>query len=241
LLLYARAVGLFPQRLRFSAALWTARALQPLVRRTSVYAARKKLKTDGVRATSLDLVLSALTRYGTRFEPVMTFSGLELLEGVDARCPSLFVGPHTMLSHLIYRRAHDCGLAATGISSTPFRISGTRKEAPALIPSRTMLVRARDVFAGGGTIFAFIDRKGKERRCQTVVTSRGNFLISTALLEIAVRQRVRVVFMAVTVDEQWRVMASLEKPAQDSSTTIEVLLHQFGGFIDRHVGDDAVQ
>ena len=233
---------LLPLRLRFKAALWTARALQPLVRRSRVYAARKRLLTDGVRATSLDLVLMLLTRYGTPFDPIMTIRGAELIDGPDARCSSLFVGPHTMLSRLLYRRAHDRGLEPASIAATPFRISGTRTEGRVLLaPSRTLLVKAREVFAAGGTVFAFIDRGSVERRNRILVTSRGNFLVSTALLEVALRQHVRLVFMAVTVDERWRVVASLEKPSQEATATIGGLLDEFGGFIDRHVIGDAAK
>jgi hypothetical protein len=193
------------------------------------------MRTDGIRETSLDLVLMMLTRHGTRFDPQMTLHDSELLPTPETPGATLMVGPHTMLSHLFARRLYDGGVNPTCISVMPFRISGTRTDAKVLIPSRTMFVTIRSIFAAGGTICALIDRGEEERRNQPIVTSRGEFLISTPLLELALRQRARILFMTARIAEDGHVVATVIRPRQDENTTIADLLGELAAFIDQHV------
>jgi hypothetical protein len=60
-----------------------ARWLEPMIARTRVYELRQRLPFDGLRETSLDLVLTMLTRYGTAFDPVIRIEGSECLPELE--------------------------------------------------------------------------------------------------------------------------------------------------------------
>jgi hypothetical protein len=228
-------VRLLPRRHRFPAAVRVARALQPLIRRTSAYATRALLRTDTIRETSLDLVLMMLTRHGTEFDPHMTIIGEELLPSLERAGPTLLAIPHTMLSALITRYLADAGVAMLGISADPIRIPGTRLDAHIVLPSRTLLVTVRDAFASGAIVAAMIDRGNIERRNTSVATTRGDFLVSTPLLEIALRQRARIVFLSAMLDAKWNVTMTVVEPPQDANTNVDALVTGFAAFVDAHV------
>ena len=206
--------------------------LQPVIRRSRAYKLRKLLRTDGIRETSLDLVLMMLTRHGTSFDPRVRLDGAELL---SAERPTLIVCTHTMLAALITRCMHDRGIRLTGIVAEPMKVPGTKIDARVIVPSRTMFVTTRELFAAGETVAAMIDRGEVEARQRIMPTARGEFLISTPLLELALRQRVRIVFLAGTVVGDWEVTLTLTEPPQYESTTVDDVLEHFAAFVDRHV------
>ena len=209
--------------------------MEPLIRRTNVWADREQLCTDSPRETSLDLVLMMLMRYGADFDPLLTIVGSELLPTPETAGATFLATPHTMLSVLITRVVFDRGVMPVAIAAAPVKIYGTQSDTQFVpVPSRTLLVKTRELFATGATVSAMIDRDGEERRTRSVVTSRGEFQISTPLLELALRQHVRILFFTVTVSESWTVIMTIVEPSPNAST-IDGLLDEFGAFLDKHV------
>jgi len=205
------------------------------MRRSSVWADREQLRTDGPRETALELVLMMLTRHGTAFDPQLTIVGSELLPASATERATFLASPHTMLSIVITRVLFDRGVMPVGIAAEPMKIYGTHRDAQFVaVPSKTLLVRARELFAAGATVCAMIDRDTEERRSRSVITSRGEFHISTPLLDLALRQNVRILFFAVSVSESWRMTLTIAEPSA-SANTVDQLVREFGGFLDRHV------
>ena len=206
--------------------------MQPLIRRSSVYSQRRQQNTDGIREVSLYLVLMMMERHRTRFDPLVRFIGGELL---SPDRPTLIISTHTMLSVLIVRCLHDRGIRLTAITSGPIKVPGTDLDADVLLPSRTLLLTARRLFQSRETVSAMIDRGDVEPRQQTMTTARGDLRISTSLLELALRQRAHIVFLAGTIKGRWEVTVTLDEPPQDEHTTVEDVLAHFASFVDEHV------
>ena len=213
-----------------------ARLLQPVIRRTGAYAARERLRTDGVAETSLDFVLMMLTRHGAEFEPRVFFEGSELMPRPDEPRATLFVGTHTMLATLAIRKAVDAGVMPVTISAVPMRVPGTRIDARIVVPSQTLLVTIRDLFDRNQPVVAALDRADAEPRTRPVMTKRGRFLISTPVIELALRRNARIVFLAGMLDEQWNVRLTFAAPAR--SDTIDDILEELASFIDAYVHRD---
>jgi hypothetical protein len=210
-----------------------ARLLQPLIRRSEAYAARERLRTDGLAEIALDLVLLTLTRHGTEFDPTFTVIGEHLIPKPDAMRATLAVATHTMLATMLIRRALERGVMPVTVSAMPMKVPGTRVDAAVALPSRTLLVTIRELFAKNGTVVAALDRADVERRNRPVPTARGDFLISTPIIELALRHDVRIIFLAAALDEDWELTVTLAEPARRN--TVEEILDEFAAFIDRHV------
>jgi hypothetical protein len=133
---------------------------------------------DGLREVSLDLVLMMLTRHGVLYDPRITIIGADLLPQPGAQQATFLASTHTMLGLLFVRHLYDSGVAATIVAADPFKVSGTRRDAAVLMPSRTFFVKVRDLFADGGTLIAALDRAEPERRNRRIATTQGDFLIS---------------------------------------------------------------
>ena len=232
----ALAVRLIGREHRFMAAIIIARLLQPVIRASNAYQARKRLRTDGLRETSLDLVLNMVSRYGTTYGPRIVVAGGEWIPKKDGQGAALFVSPHTMLSTLVTRLFHDRGMRPTVMAADPkLKISGTQLPARVMVPTRTVLVTVRDLFAAGETVIAMLDRSGDERRTRTVTTKQGQFPISTPILELALRQRASIVFFTANLDDRWKLKMTFVQPPQDERTTIEDVLAAYAAFMDEHV------
>jgi lauroyl/myristoyl acyltransferase len=227
----ALAFRLIPAKFRFQAAIVVARWIEPLVKRTRAFADRSLLSTDGLRETSLELVLMMLSRHGTVFSPALHINGLDHMAS-NGHGGTLIVGPHTMLTRLFVRYLEDAGTETWVISSEPIeRIPGTRATARVLHPSATLLFKVRRLLAQGKTVISMIDRGKAEPRASSVETSAGRVFVSHALLRIGLRQRARIVFIATRMDEQSRVVIRLSAPAS-SSRGLPDTLADFVAFMD---------
>lgn len=212
-----------------------ARTLQPLIRRSHAFATRAQQRMDGIREISLDFVLMMLTRHGVLYEPRITIIGADLLPNPDAQRATFLASTHTMLGLLFVRHLYDSGVAATIVAADPFKVSGTRRDAAVLMPSRTFLVKVRDLFAAGGTLIAPLDRAEPERRNRRITTTRGDFLISLPLLDLALRQNVRILFFVTTLSDDWTVTVTFMEPPRDADTTVDHLLDEFAAFLGTHL------
>jgi hypothetical protein len=233
--LVAMAHRLIPQRRRFRAAVLTSRILRPLLRRSGAFTTRERLRTDRDRESALDLVLMMLDRHKTLFDPEFRLVGGEVLPRGDNPEPCLVVTMHTMLSVFVLRHTMDAGVRATHISADRIRIPGTRIEAQGLVPSPSLLITVRGLFAAGHTVIAMIDRAVPERRTRSVRFARGDFLVSTALLDLAVRHGVRVVFLMATMDGSDEVTMTLQESKPREPRSVDGILDEFREFVDHHL------
>jgi hypothetical protein len=221
---FALAFRVIPRKFRFQAAIIVARWIEPLVRRTRAYGDRAQFRTDGLRETSLELLLMMLSRHGTVFQPALHVDGLDHVPS-GRNGGTLLVGPHTMLSRLFVRYLEDAGIETWVIDSANpnQRIPGTRAAARVLLPSATFFFKVRRLLADGKTVIAMIDRGAAEPRASSFETVAGRVFVSYPLLQIALRQRANVVFIAARVDEWSRVVIRLSVPAPDSRAVSDTL------------------
>ncbi|HET9982149.1 MAG TPA: hypothetical protein VFQ38_01115 [Longimicrobiales bacterium] len=240
--LAANALGLslriVPRRHRFGAASLVARALRPLLARTTLYREQLRHRVDSLPEIALFRVLDALTRTGTRFDPVMTIDGGEALQAaLQSGRGVLVVAPHAMLTTLIVRRLHDMGCAPEVVSADPgMRIDGTRLPARTIQPSPAFLLAVRSRLRAGGVVCAMIDRgEPSEGRTVEFATPGGPVLVADALVRLAVRCGARVVFTTFRLDERGRVVAALASPDAASSGSPEAILGDFAAFVRTHV------
>ncbi len=229
----ALAFRVIPARFRFQAAITFARWIEPLIKRTPAYAGRAQFRMDGLRETSLDLVLMMLSRHRTVFHPDLHIEGLDHLPAIR-NGGTLLVGPHTMLSRLFVRYLEDIGIDTWMIDSdnADQRIPGTRAAARVLLPSATLYLKVKRLLAGGKTIIAMIDRGHAESRASRFETDAGHVFVSYPLLQLALRQRAQVVFIAARVDARSRVVIRLSVPAPESRVVSETL-RDFITFLDK--------
>jgi hypothetical protein len=179
-----------------------------------------------------------LTRHGTEFDPQIRFVGEELLPRADLAEATLIVFPHTMLSVLITRQLRDTGVRYVAVSADPIKVPGTRVDANVLVPTRTLLVTIRKAFEDGSTVCAMIDRGSVERRNTSVPTARGELLVSTPLMEIALRRRVRILFTSTMLDANGIVTMTTVEPPQNEATTVTELVSEFAKFVETYVHGD---
>jgi hypothetical protein len=226
----ALAMRLLPRRSRFRAALLLARAAEPFFRRTAAYDAQSRLKIDGSREIALYFVTAALTANGTEFDPLVTIDGYD---GFARLCRAgggvLLVQPHALLTHLQFRTFHDDGLAPVGVNAdAQMRLAGTKIPADLLVPSPTLLVRARSRLREGRLVCAMIDRAQHfGERTVEVETVNGPVILSRALLDVAVRCGARVAFTDVHVEGS-RVIGTI---AIGKSDTAAGLMREFAAFV----------
>jgi hypothetical protein len=224
-----------PRNRRFGAAVRLARLVQPVIRRSGAYAEREPLRTDGIRESSLDLVLLMLMRHGVRFDPDITFVGEEYIPRADATRPTLIVSPHSMMTTFITRVLGDRGVHAAFVSSSPQPVRGTGRPANVLFPSRTLLLKVRKLFDENGTLTAMIDRPETTTRIRSIPTLRGEMQVATPLVELARRHNARIVFLTACVTHEWKLVMTFAEPAQEPDVTLDDLLLQFGAFVDEHL------
>lgn len=220
--LVALSFRILPKSLRFRAAVVVARLLEPLLARTRGWQRRAALRTDTLRETTLEIVLLMFSRYGTTYDPILHIEGLEHLEATRG-CPTLLVGPHTMLSYLFVRHLHDHGFEISVIAADPFIISGTRVQAHVLLPSPKILLQARSVFERRKMVGTMIDRADPERRNEVIDTAAGPMRISHALVRVALRSGAKMLFISTRLDEQSRIRMTLAVPRPHSTTAADVV------------------
>lgn len=234
---FAYAMRLIPRRRRFGVAILVARAAVPFFRRTEAYEDLRRGNVDGVSEIALYLVLNALTKNGTSFDPVMKVNGYEKLElALESGDGVLVISPHTALNLLMIRFFHDSGHDPVVITADPeMRISGTTLTANNLRPSQTFLVAARTRLRDGRLLCAMLDRSEPcEGRTVEVVTANGRVFIATALVQVAVRCEANVVFTEVHIDK-CGVVANLVMPSPGSTGCVDAISNEFSEFIQAHI------
>jgi hypothetical protein len=226
----ALAFRVVPEACRLDAARWLARRLEPLIARTAVYRDRCTLRTESLRAWTLGLVLMSLTRYGTTFDPRIRLEGGECLPAPGTG-PLLLVAPHLMLSMVFIRVFVERGYDPLVIAADPaLRAAGTRTSPRLLRPSRALFFEARRAFERGELVATMIDRGEPHPRTRAYPTAGGPLLVSDALVRLAVRLGVPVVFMGTTLEGS-TIVSRVAAPALGSTTAREIV-DDFARFTD---------
>jgi hypothetical protein len=229
---FAAALRLAPQRRRFGVTLLMASAAVPLLRRTSAYRQQELIGFDGPREIALHLMLNALTRNGTRFDPVVRVSGFEEFERAYAAGKGLLVvGPHAALTLLMIRLFFDRGLDPIVISPDPrMRAGGTTVTVRTIQPTPTFLVKTRSRLRRGELVCAMPDRAEHHgERTVEFATAGGRVIVAPALLHVAARCGARVVFTEVHTEGRSVVAGTISAPADTSSG--DAILRAFKDFV----------
>ena len=234
---FAAAMRLVPRSLRFSAALFVARAAVPLVRRTEAYREQRASKVDGDLEIALHFVLSVLTKNGVTFDPLITVKGYEeVRQAHDSGKGVLVLGPHAALSLFLARLLYDNGLEGVIITSDSLmRIGGTSRPAQTLQPSPTFLVRMRDLLRGGRIICAMPDRaEHQEGRTIEFETAAGPIIIAPAMMRVAARCGAKVVFWEMHVEGRG-IAATFAAPSPACDGTASAITADFIEFVRAHI------
>lgn len=228
----AAAVRALPRRRRFRAAMLLARALEPFLRRTAAFHLQARSGVDGPREIAANLVLRALTRHGTEFDPELDVRGWDELARACREGRAVFLAaPHMALVLLLLRLCHDHGISMLGIMTERELIYGTRVVAPTIAPSPTFLVTARNALRRGGFVSAMVDpSEHQPGRTVEVQTDNGPMIVAPALLQIAAACRAQVVFMEMHVDGD-RIAGNIVPATSDA---VEGLTREFAEFVRGH-------
>jgi lauroyl/myristoyl acyltransferase len=225
---------LVPRRRRFGAMLLVARALEPLLRRTTAYRRQATANIDGAREIAVYFVMRVLTRHGVGFDPEVAVEGGDALTRAIAEGNGVFLaGPHATLFHLLFRRLHDDGLAPAGITAEHgMRLAGTTIVAETMQPSPTFLLTTRDLLRQGRLVCGMLDR-GDHQPGRTVEfeTPAGPLIVAPALLRVAVRCHARVLFTEVHAT-RGGIVATIHEPSSD---TVDGLTREFAEFVGAHI------
>ncbi len=230
---FAALMLIVPRRYRFGAARLIARALLPLFRRTDAYREQQIKKLHSPYEIALYLVLNALTKNGTRFDPVFDVKGYEEFERAHAAGKGiLVVGPHAALTLLMVRHFYDNGLDPVVISPDPrLRIGGTKVTAKTVQPSPTFLVKTRSRLRRGELVCAMPDR-AEHQGVRTIEFSTGNgrVIFAPALMHVAARCGAEVLFTEVHV-EGHKLAGRIARPSSLSSCAADAVTQDFMEFV----------
>ncbi len=228
----AVAYGFFcvPHRFRFFLALLLARLLEPLIARTGAWRERQRLRTDGMRETSADLLLTILTRHGVRYEPKLRFE----LDGVHLLPPPgsgwLLLGPHTMLSTLFTRTLDAGGYVTWAAAAARVPLPGARRQARVLLPSPTLPLRIRRKLREGCVVFAMVDRGETDAHTVEYELATGPMRVSSGLFRLALATHTPLFFIASRIEGS-SVVCRL-RPADPTAHGLQALLDDFASFVD---------
>jgi hypothetical protein len=195
---FAKAILLVPRRYRFAAAVLAARAAVPFFRMTDAYRVQERLGFDSPHEIALHFILNALTRSGTRFDPVIAMDCYEELERAYAAGKGvLMIAPHAALTMLMPRLLYDRGLDSVVVTpDARMRIGGTRVAARTVQPSPTFLVKTRSSLRRGEIVLAMPDRAEHHRdRTVEFTTAKEPIIVAPALMRVAARCGAAVLFM----------------------------------------------
>jgi lauroyl/myristoyl acyltransferase len=229
---FATAMLGVPRRHRFAAAALIARTALPLFRRTAAYREQQIKKLHSPYEIALYLVLNALMKNGTRFDPMFEVQGYEEFERAYAAGKGvLVIGPHAALTLLMVRHFYDRGLDPVVISPDPrLRVGGTNVTAKTVQPSPTFLVKTRSRLRRGELVCAMPDRaEHREGRTVEFATANGRVIFAPALMQVAARCGAEVIFTEVHL-EGHRLVGTIAAPSS-SAGAAEALTQDFMEFV----------
>jgi lauroyl/myristoyl acyltransferase len=207
----ARALSAVPHQYRFDAARVLARAIEPVLRRTTLYRTWPT-RLDGVRELSLYGVMTLMDRQRVPFDPPLRLPGADLLhEDIRRGRGVLVLGLHQSLATLFPRYLHDIGCTPLIVAaSADFPIVGSATSAPALQGSVSLLVRARSQLRAGGVVCAMLDVTGREN--VVAETAGGPIDFNPAWMRLAQRCQASILFVWAHLERK-HVVITVSRPA----------------------------
>jgi lauroyl/myristoyl acyltransferase len=230
---FAAAMRLMPRCYRFGVAMLIARAAVPLLRWTAAYREQEMMGFDSPHEIALHFALNALTRNGTRFDPVVAVKGYEEFERAYAAGKGvLVIGPHAALTLLMIRLFYDRGLDPVVVSpDSRMRVGGTDVTVRTVLPSPTFLVRTRSSLRRGELVCAMPDRgEHKGRRTVEFDTAKGRVIVAPALMQVAARCGARVVFTEVHAEGR-ALVGTIAAPSAASAVAGDAITREFMEFV----------
>lgn len=189
-----------PRRLRFQSAVLVARIAVPLLRETDAYHEQEIKNFHSPYEISLHLVLNALTKNATTFDPLLLVKGLKELERLRAGGKGvLIVGHHAALTLLMVRYLYDRTLNPIVITpDSRMRVAGRNATVRTIQPSPSFLLRMRSSLRRGEVICAMPDRAEHEgKRTFDFEIANGRVIFAPAIMQVAARCGAPVVFAEV--------------------------------------------
>jgi len=204
--------------------------MRPLIARTAAFEARLELKTDRIEETSLDLILTELTRRGVTFDPLIEIDGIEH-DPQPGDGPLLIAGAHMMLNTLYARHLYDRGVPFGGITSEPGMCHrGTTVPSDVILPSRDLLMNVRRRLLRRGIVSGLLDRDIAERRTTEFETVQGTLIVSQALLQVALHVGARIVFFGSRMRDDDTVLITLRRA---ETTTLDGVTAELARFVNQ--------
>jgi hypothetical protein len=232
----AMAMRLVPRQYRFEVALLLARATVPVLRHTAAYREQQIKKFHGAGEIALHLVLNALSKNETPFDPPIVVNGFEHFERAYARGKGvLVIGHHAALTLFMVRLFYDKGFDPVVITpDARLRVGGTLAIARTVQPSPTFLVRLRSRLRSGYLVCGMPDRgEHHARRTVEFATATGQVILAPAMIQVAARCGAEVLFTAVHLEDR-RLVATITTPLPSSIGTVSALIEDFITFVREH-------
>lgn len=235
-LCFARVMRIAPVQYRFDAALLLARATLPLLRKTEAYREQQIKKFHRPHEIALHLVLNALTKNGTAFNPRITVNGFDHFALAQARANGvLVIGHHAALTLFMVRHFYDKGFDPVVITpDSGLRVGGTLVTVRTMQPSAMFLVQLRSRLRRGELVCGMPDRgEHHERRTVEYAMPSGRVILAPAMIQVAARCGAEVLFTEVHVEGR-QLVATIARPSGSGTATAESLTEEFISFVRDH-------
>ena len=236
----AVALRTVPYDHRYAFIMRLARMLTPLVRRSAAYRGLARITpviSPGDYA--LHRVLDTLTRGGTGFPLRVRVEGQEVVDEAIARGRGVLIAsPHAPLCVPVLAWLDARAFPIDAVAASDFAwVSGTdARRVTTLARGPGMMIRVRTRLREGRTVWAMIDRTDpRERRLVHFDTQAGRFMVSDALVKVAVRCGAEVVFLSARSDPEHGIRAEFAAPRAGSAGSVERITADFADFVREHI------
>ena len=181
-------------------------------------------------------LLGVLTNRGVLFDPILHAAGADSVEAAIAQNKGvILVGVHSMLSVLALRRLWDLGLPFAVVARPPLTVPGTTAAVQTIAPSFTYMLEIVSLLRSNAIVAAMIDRAPPTSKTTAEVpTENGPVAITDALIRMAVRAGVPVVFFATRLRGSDFVI-TYAGPAADQPSSVDTVTSAFVSFVQEHV------
>jgi lauroyl/myristoyl acyltransferase len=230
---FALIMRLVPRKFRFDAALLLAWTIVPLFRRTGAYREQEIKGFHDPHEIALHLILNALTKNGTAFDPRIAVNGFDYFAQAYARGKGvLVIGHHAALTMFMVRFFYETGFNPVVITPDDhLRVAGTLVTARTVQPSATFLVKLRSSLRRGELVCGMPDRAEHHgRRTIEFATPAGQVILAPAIIQIAARCDAEVLFTEVRAHGR-RLLATITAPASASRGDSVALTEDFISFV----------
>lgn len=230
------AMRALPQSYRFPAAVFLARLLVPIVRRTEMFGVRRRTVVETPVEIVLYALLDALGQAGVEFEPRVKTSGFELIESSIASGKGvLLISFRMLLGHALIRHLHDHGHSVRLVSPDPCRLFGRTTAVPTITPGLKYFLEVRERLRKGEIVMVTLDR-GRPRGARTLSaeTRDGTVHFATPLIEVAINARADAILVRTRLEKD-TISLDLSRPSQSGEPEVNAIALAYADLLRRHV------